>query len=335
MHDDRDRNDLQRRLSETNLTRRGFVVGVGALSLAGLVPVPRMLGEEGLDVERHRRPRLGALFNPYHRPEVWSVLTAGRPEGMPWLGAYDSGSVGGSATQIAWARQMGLDFFLADYCYGRSSSGVEALFEAAARADFKVGLSIDLQDASGAAGRTAPEGRLQAAMLDISKRFLSHPAYLRTSHGQPVLGIVGAGGGMRLEQAASSPGGEALGGIVLLFPTEWRWQADTDADRRLVEEMAVLGAYPGFSLHSTGKLASRLLPSRGTPTHAVLMAPARDEARGVVLPPLPAAPESGEESLVILDSFNHWGISIPLEPGTKSRQRYVKEVASWSRTYDA
>src|ERR1044071_7756493 len=116
-----------------DFSRRSFLRGLGALPLAALVPGEPLFARAPVTTAAGTaaapvRPILGALFNPYHRPEDWSLLGRQQPEGMPLLGSYASHAVGSASTQIIWAKNMGVRFFLSAYCPSRPSEGLDALF---------------------------------------------------------------------------------------------------------------------------------------------------------------------------------------------------------------
>lgn len=315
-------------------SRRNFLQGFGALSLAALAPgAARAAG--ALETAAAKpvapaRPLLGALFNPYHRPEDWTLLARHHPEGMPLLGAYGSDAAGSVTTQIIWARMMGAHFFLAAYCPGRPSreQGVAALFEAAERAGYTVGLYVDLGD--GGASQPPTRARLEAALQQVRSLYLSHSAYLRTASGLPVLGVAGLDDGSLLEAALPAAGGPGAWGPVLRFPAAWRSTPDPRVHPELARAVDHHGLYLGFSAHHGG---SRAIPCHAQAASAVLVAPVRDEAEGIRLPPLAASPAG--PAYVILDSFNNWGLSVPLEPGTRSQRAYVRDVAEWAQRHAA
>jgi hypothetical protein len=318
------------------LSRRSFLHGVGALSLAAMVP-QALLGldaEATLEAALPERPLLGALFNPYHRPEDWSLLARRRPEGMPQLGAYAGYAVGSVATQIIWARMAGVRFFLAAYSPSRpvQREGLDALFEVAARDGYPVGLYIDLQDHAGRPPQHPPQVRLAAALEQVASRYVPHPSYLRTS-GRPVLAVAGLNDGSLLDAALEAAGGAKAWGPVLRFPAAWRSTPDAQAEPELARAVSDQGLYVGFSARSGARGFRRAVPCHGRPASAVLVSPARGKAGTLELPPVAAS--AGGPAYVILDSFNNWGVSVPLEPGTVSRTAYVTDVARWARAHAA
>ena len=317
-----------------HLSRRSFLRGVGALPMAALVPwealFAKSLDTAGAATVAPKRSRVGALFNPYHRPEDWSLLARRRPEGMPLLGAYPSYAVGSVTTQIIWARMMGLDFFLAAYCPARSSQagGLEALFEAAGRDGYRIGLYIDLQDNAGRPRQRAMQARLAAALKQVASRYLPHPAYLRDAHGLPVLGVAGLNDGSLLDAALAATGDPKAWGPVLRFPAAWRSIPDARVDPELAQAVDREGVYLGFSARNGGRAVSRVIPCHSRAASAVLVSPVRNETKGIQLP----TEDPTNAAYIILDSFNNWGVSVPLEPGTRSRNRYVRHIAGWSRS---
>lgn len=310
---------------------------MGAISLAALAPKTTMLfadepetGAAG-KVAAPVLPRLGALFNPYHRADDWSLLGRGQPEGLPLLGAYASDATGSAVTQIVWAKQMGVQFFLASYCPGRGRDGVDALFEAAKFTDYAVGLYIDLADGGGVRAR-APRARLLSALEQVTARYLGHPAYLRTDSGRPVLAIAGADGGL-VDSALSSTGGSW--GPVLRLPADWRLVPDRQSRPDLADAAEVHGLYLGYSARNGSRPASRVIPAHSWRVAALLISPARRPSSGIELPPPETTARAPEVEWVILDSFNNWGVSVPLEPGSSSKTRYLRQVARWSRNQAA
>ncbi len=323
-----------------HFSRRSFLRSLSVLPLAALTPLEALFAE-GLDTADTRpaaapvRPHLGALFNPYHRLEDWNLLGRRQPEGMPLLGSYASYAVGSVATQIIWAKTMGVDFFLASYCPSRpaQNEGVDALFEAAGHAGYTVGLYIDLQDDAGRPWQHSPQARLATALEHVASRYLSHPAYLRTASGLPVLAVTGLDDGRLLETTLSATGSPKAWGSVLRFPSAWRSRPDAQADPELAQAVNRDGLYLGFSAQSGARAVSRVIPCHCQSASAVLVSPVRDKAQGIQLPSL--TPRFTGPAYVILDSFNNWGVSVPLEPGTVSRKTYVSQVARWSRSHAA
>jgi hypothetical protein len=104
--------------SEAGLSRRRFLVGVGAsavaANLAGSAEVSAetegVVAPESAGVAAG--PRIGAIYEPGHRvsSELW-----GRLGELPLIGKYDSGDYGPFDTHRIWAREYGLDFFLLPY----------------------------------------------------------------------------------------------------------------------------------------------------------------------------------------------------------------------------
>jgi hypothetical protein len=316
------------RLDRKAVSRRGFLHGAGMLSLAALAPTKALsaVESEAAAGQTGRHPFLGALFNPYHRPGDWTVLARRRPEGMPLTGAYSSAMEGTVVTQIHWARQMGLGFFLASYCPGRNHDGVDALFAAAERTDFSVGLSVDLRQGAGSPQQRPWQSRLTAALGEISSRYLSSPAYLRTGAGRPVLGVAGVDDGKLLQAELATVGRRDKWGPVLRFPSSWQRQPDPRLDPALAQAVEHDGLYAGFSARPPKRSAFRRIPAHSIA--AGLAFPLRRPDGGI---DLPAGSAMREVTYVIFDSFNNWGVSVPLEPGSLSRTEYVNAVAAWSR----
>lgn len=319
-------------------SRRRFLQGVGTLSLAALAPKSLLSAGSLAATEkgaRAGRPLLGALFNPYHRPEDWSLLGPGSPEGMPLLGAYASHAVGSNMTQIIWARKMGVQFLLAAYSPARASqtAGLDALFEAAGRDAYRVGLYIDLEDSAGRPRQKPSKARLAAALEQVASRYLSQPAYFRNASEQPVLAVAGLDDGNLLDDALAATGGPKVWGPVLRFPAAWRSAPDSQKNPELAHAVDHQGLYLGFSARNGAHGTRRSISSHLQPVSAVLVSPVRDQATGLQLPAITA--DRACPDYVILDSFNHWGVSVPLEPGTRSGTRYGEQIARWSRSYRA
>jgi|GEM_PF-6025820 hypothetical protein len=318
-------------ITSKQISRRGFLRGMGALSLAAMVPKGMLLAAEEaaspLPSLEREETLLGALYNPYVRPRDWHALARQSPEGMPILGSYSSDGVGGVESQIIWARQMGVGFFLAAFVPGRPTAGLDALFEAARRSDYQVALYIDM--AADRPVRASSQARLTAALRDIEARYIQHTSYLRDASRRPVLGVAGMDNEAWLEGALSSHRSGTGWGPVLRFPNSWRWIPEMGSNELLVQAMEHDGLYVGFSSQPQARTAPRQIPVHGSAANAVLISPTRDNESGILLPRISAAPSLPD--YVVLDSFNHWGSSVPLEPGTRSRDHYVKQVAAWSR----
>ncbi len=324
----------------THLDRRKFVQGLGVLSLAAWAPQAVLAAagpETAVPAEAAPpvRPLFGALFNPYHSPEDWNLLARRRAEGMPLLGSYSSDAAGSIATQLIWSRMMGLHFFLAAYSPARNSQSrwLDALFDAAGRDAYQVGLYIDLQDHAGRPPQQSPAARLSAALDDVTARYLSHPAYLRTASGLPVLAVAGLDSGRMLDQALAATEARRALGPVLRLPEPWRSAPDAEAEPELAQAIHCGRLYPGFSIRNDGRAISRVIPCHSQKVSAILASVVRDEAGGIQLPAGTAG--SGSPSYVVLDSFNQWGVSVPLEPGTISQTRYMQYVAQWAWSYVA
>jgi hypothetical protein len=306
--------------------RRGFLQGLGAVSLATLA-AGRLSSDTAHDgaaaANARRHTAIGALFNPYHRPEDWAFVANGaQPEGLPLLGAYAGYMVEAADSQVIFARNMGLSFFLAAFSpeRPRQTDGLDALFEAARSQKFPIGVYIDLEDGIKKSSR-ASTNRLRQAFQQVSSKYLSHPAYLRSTRGRPIVGVTGVAESRFETELRRSR--MATGLLVLHLPSTWRVRPD--ADDLALGKAVVRGVYLGYSVKSDGPSA-RVVPCPGSSESVVLVAAARDSENKLSLPSLDRAP-----NLVILDSFNNWGVSVPLEPGTLSRTTYPRNVAQWCR----
>lgn len=335
MSDERNYRDDKDGLSGLqDVSRRGFLQTAG-LTLAAATATPVLAATESTAASSDQlNPQLGALFNPYHNRSDWRVLVRQRPEGMPTLGAYTSGRKGRIGTQINWAKQMGLQYFLASFCPDRPLEGIDILFASAQRAaDFSVALYIDLEDKVGKEPHREPASvRLAAALEQVGSRYLSHPAYLRTGAGLPVLAVTGLDDRELLEETLAAAGRREELGPVLRLPTSWRWTPGAQTDRHLSRAIKH-GLYSGFSAQPTKRPMGRAIPTHSQVAGAVLVTPVRNADGELELPP-PVHGVYGP-TYVILDSFNNWGVSVPLEPGTVSRRIYGAQVAAWSRSHAA
>jgi hypothetical protein len=185
-----------------------------------------------------------------------------------------------------------------------------------------------MEDNAGRPRRQPTKARLAAALDEVAARYLSHPAYFRNAFGQPVLAVAGLDDGSLLDAALAATGDRKTWGPVLRLPAGWRAVPDARIDPELAQAMHH-GLYLGYSARPGDRAVRRALPCHGQPVSAVLASPVRDASQGLQLPPLTTSPKG--PAYVLLDSFNNWGVSVPLEPGTLSGTKYVTRVARWSR----
>ncbi len=238
---------------------------------------------------------------------------------MPLLGAYASNAVGSISTQIIWAKSMGMGFFLASYSPHRPTDGLDALFATAAQTDFEIAVYIDLDDPSPGPSSSRRE-RLQSAVSTLRTRYLKHPAYLRDGDGRPIVALIG---GRDDEDAA-----KLSSATVWRLAPAWRKSA-ADVAAPDLGEATERGLYLGYSNRSEMHPAARVMPSSSARSSAVLVSAQRDAIEGIKLPPTHSAGK--RPAYVIVDSFNHWLVSVPLEPGTASHNHYSERIRDWLR----
>lgn len=319
------------RLASPPLTRRRFLGAVGVLQVGAVLPKALFasgpLKPETALSKAPPRPRVGALFNPYHNPFVWMLLARQRPEGMPLLGSYSGTAVGSVDTQIIWAQTMGLSFLLAAYCPGSSREGVDALFEAARRSSFPIGLYLDLANGSARASRRPLYESLAAAIEEIAP-YRATDCYLRTPAGEPIVAVAGVDDGDRLSATLAALG-DRDSMVVWRLPAAWRYVPSVADDADLARAIERREIYPGFSVRRSTAPALRPVFCHSRQAAAGLVSLMREPGGTLRLPEFPRGVDAPE--YILLDSFNQWGISAPLEPGTRSRLRYGRQVRSWIR----
>ncbi|MCI0722870.1 MAG: hypothetical protein L0338_28455 [Acidobacteria bacterium] len=333
--------------SGANLERREFVKQVGFLALCGCMSPGFAMVESFSSQSEDVRLVVGALFHPYYRPHDWPILWGRQPERVSLLGAYDSSMATGLATQIIWAKKIGLSYFLALYRPDRPSQdrNLETLFAVAKEHSFPVALCVD-QDQPETGGNFANRGsNVKGSEFDTKRlpaQFLFHPAYLRTPSGRPVIAIVDTDGLGSESRLRSRLVGAGIDGALLRIPSSWRWRPRGESDLHMVRAAGENGTYLGFSVDRTTSLpmVKRITTdsggSAGESIAAMLVCPLR-EIHGnskrltahLVLPKIQLGSE--RVTYVILDAFNNWGIAAPLEPSTAVGEAYVSAVSQWSR----
>jgi hypothetical protein len=311
--------------------RRTFLKGAGLVAVASSLNPAWALNTSQDDSAAPSAPAtktqvfsVGAIFNPYYRPDDWSLLTNRQPEKMPLLGAYGSDMQGSIDTQIIWAQKMGLHYFVAPYQQDRpeTDQNLQGLFEIANKHDFKVGLFIDPQES--------------AASIDwsrLSTQYFSHPAYLKVPGNEPFVGLV-----QNDSKSGRRPEKNGFDRAVCSVQASWRWMPHSNADTRFAEAAENRGTYLGLSLTSADRTPVkrlRVMPKYAGALNVLWVSPQRhiDYSTGEFKLALPVIPSPDQiPSFVILDSFNNWGISVPLEPSTKLGESYVSQVRQWTKT---
>src|SRR5205807_620160 len=136
-----------------------------------------------------------------------------------------------------------------------------------------------------------------------------------TPDGLPVMAIIDNG-----KQTIST---REFDGVLLSIPSSWQWTPQTKTDIRFVEAANRIGTYLGFSLNSTERTLIKKIPAsvKGKSVTAFVVSPQRHMTDGdtttgsrLFIPRVEVP--NDKWGLVILDAFNNWGISLPLEPCT-------------------
>ena len=307
--------------SGKTVNRRTFLKGIGtSVLVAGIAPsfVLASSPDEKAPARRAAASRVGAFFNPYLRPWDWDLLQQRQPEQLPMLGSYSGTDEGPLSTQMQWARSMGLDYFMVFYSPRRvaDNQDIAKLFDVASRQEFRIALCLDCTSLN-----RVPDLRA------ISSRVFAQKSYLRTREGLPLLAILEDGDTF----TKKIQGKNGLKAALLSIQSSWGWQPQNGADQSFAKQADVRDIYLGFSLASNGHAEVRetaVLLNAKEQTSAMLVSPGRAKGTALQLPQL--SPRRTAE-FVILDSFNNWGTSVPLEPSVRFGEKYIPQVRQWAR----
>jgi hypothetical protein len=295
--------------------RRTFLKSMGGLIVASGLPAWAIenLPASPLSTEHNHAPRpsIGAVYNPYYRPQDWNFLSGRRPEVMPLLGSYDS-EIGSISAHMAWARSMGLSYFVApvrtDIPEWRDK--LRMLFLSAKQQTFRVALCMDGD------GLGTDDGSPDAFLGNL----VDERAYLRTPDQKPVLFSIGL-----RSQNTIRPGG-----VRVELPASWKQRKINAREPRRAKEM---GAYFGLSLAAANRLGFRKVescPEQGVRTYsfAFIALSTQADAHDTHLV-LPSPSTMRGFDFAIVDGFNNWGYSVPLEPSTRFGRAYAVEMRKW------
>jgi hypothetical protein len=296
--------------------RRTFLKSMGGLIVASGLPAAWAIENvpaSPLPTEHNHAPHpsIGAVYNPYYRPQDWNFLSGRRPEAMPLLGSYDS-EIGSISAHMAWARSMGLSYFVApvrtDIPDWRDK--LRMLFLSAKQQTFRVALCLDGDGLGTDAGSA---DTLLGNLVDEG-------AYLRTPDQKPVLFSIGL-----RSQSTIRPGG-----VRVELPESWKQRKTNAREPRRAKEM---GAYFGLSLAAANRQGFRKVESRpeqGSRAYsfAFVALSTESDAHDTHLV-LPSPDTMRGFDYAIVDGFNNWGYSVPLEPSTRFGRAYAVEIRKW------
>jgi hypothetical protein len=240
---------------------------------------------------------------------------------------YNSKNVGTIMTQMEYAKLMGLDFFLVWY---KSESQlrnefVDHVFSVVERRNFPVALCVDMNELSN-------EGMAEA--LKKCAQFFTQPCYLKTSRGNPVVAVIPPETGRFATTAGLAQ--ELKEAAILSINPEFRWKPVTAADHRMVKQANEQNVYLGFSVahhkSASGVKMLEVASSKQESIEACIVSPARTANSPSKLSFPQLKPGSAAEQYLILDSFNNWAMSVPLEPSSNFGGGYGVQTAAWIRS---
>jgi hypothetical protein len=318
-----------------NMGRRSFLTGSAATALGTLasksmfaigsnVTQPPILSSEQGDTRRI----VGALLNPYYRSRDWNFLR-GLPEGMPSLGMYNGKNVGTIMSQIEHAKLMSLDFFLVWYTPVSQSRNefVDQVFNVVERRNFLVALCVDM-------GGLSDESRAADALKKCAQ-FFTRSCYLKTSHGNPVIAVITPKTGRFATNGGLAQ--ELKEAAILSIRPEYRWKPVTTDDHRMVKQANEQNVHMGFSVaHPKSSSQIKMLEAVSSEQESVgacIVSPARMASSSGKLSFPQLKTSSDAEQYLILDSFNNWAGSVPLEPSSNFGTGYGVQTAEWCRQF--
>jgi hypothetical protein len=319
----------------SSIGRRRFLTGSAAVALGTLASESLLAAgfnasqAATLSTEQSDTRRIvGALFNPYYRSRDWNFLR-GLPEGMPSLGMYNSKNVGTVMAQMEHAKLMGLDFFLVWYTPTSQSRNefVDHVFNVAERRNFPVALCADIDGLS--------DERVMVDALRKCAQFFNRPCYLKTSRGNPVIALIPPRTGRFAANAGLAQ--ELKEAAILSINPEFRWKPITATDHRMVKQANEQNVYLGFSVaHRKSIPEIKMLEIASSNSQesieAWIVSPARMAGTPSKLSFPQLKPSGAAEQYLILDSFNNWATSVPLEPSSNFGDGYELQTAAWVRS---
>ena len=170
--------------------------------------------------------------------------------------------------------------------------------------------------------------------LQQCSQFFTRPSYLRTRHGAPIIAVVRP----RTGQYATAEGlvPQLEGTVLLSINPELRWKPTTAADHQIVKQAREQDVYLGFSVARPpsapgAQMLEVATSSKSESLTACIVSPERagNFPGRLSFPHLKA--NGAAEEYLILDSFNNWATSVPVEPSTNFGARYGSQISEWIR----